>query len=454
MQPLTDFLHFGNIFFNDKTYSPEAICASIDAVAENLTKRFISNSPFVYLFAPNHIKTVYALFGIIKAGRICVLVDPALKHFELEEMMKDSPPGALIRPDRQTDVFDFFKEIEVKHYQLSPTRIKGLDDVAIMLYTAADDGYAKGAMLTHENILANARALVESNNVDNKSVTCSLIALHHLFALQTGVITPAIASGNLVVADFSNISSMRKISEEINRVGVTHLYGVPLIFHLLKKTSFFKGKRPSEISIVSGGCKLPEKLFDDFQEIFGISIHEGYGCTEAAPICTWHKPEDVIKISSVGPAFPCCKVNILSEQDKELPTGQIGTICIKGDNVFKGYFNNENATKNILKNGWLHTGDLGTMDADGYVFLTSQKKRMINASGNKVYPDELERLMKKHNNVLNVEIFGESDELMGTVVKAKVQLRNNSPEFQKIYREWCLENITRYKIPKSFEFLS
>ena len=165
MQPLTDFLNFGNIFFNDKTYSPETIRASIDAVAENLTKRFISNSPFVYLFAPNHIKTVYGLFGIIKAGRVCVLVDPALKHFELEEMMKDSPPGALIRLDKQTDVFDFYKEIEVKHYQLSPSRIQGLDDVAMMLYTAADDGYAKGAMLTHENILANARAIVESNYV-------------------------------------------------------------------------------------------------------------------------------------------------------------------------------------------------------------------------------------------------------------------------------------------------
>jgi long-chain acyl-CoA synthetase len=452
MSSLIDHLNFGNIYFNDNTYSPETIRTNIDAVAENLTKRFISNSPFVYLFAPNHIKAVYGLFGILKAGRICVLVDPAIGRLELEEMIKDAAPGAIIKPDNKTDTFDFFKEIEVKHYQLSPTRIQGMEDVAIMLYTAADDGFAKGVMLTHENLLANARALVESNNVNNESVTCSLIAFHHLFSLQTGVITPSIASGNLVIADFSKVSSIRKISENLDHVGVTHFYAVPLMFHLFKKANFFKRKKPSDISIVSGGCKLPEDLFNSYLKDYGLSIHEGYGLTEASPICAWHRPLDKIKIASVGRSFPCCDIKSLDENNHEVSIGNVGEICVKGGNVMKGYFNNESATRKVLIEGWLHTGDLGTIDHEGYVNLTGLKKRMLNVGGNKVFPAELERYLRRHDNVVGIEIYGEPDELLGNVVKALVRLRSRSHESEENFKEWCSKNITKYKIPRSYDF--
>lgn len=454
MQPFTDFLNFGNIFFNDKTYSPDTIRVSIDAVAGNLTKRFISNSPFVYLFAPNHIKTVYALFGIIKAGKVCVLVDPALKHFELEDMMKDSPPGALIRVDRETDVFDFSKEIEVKHDQLNPSRIQGLDDVAIMLYTAAEDGYAKGAMLTHENILANARAGVEciSNCIDSSS--CAMIPFHHLFAVQTGLIIPSLIYGNILIVDCSQLLSVNKIGDHIENCKIASLYSTPIVYYLLKRLPNPRNIFRDAQSITSGGYRLPIDLSRSYQIDIGREIHEGYGITEASPICTWHRPYDTVKSGSIGHAFPCCEVKILNDQNLELPIGQEGEICVKGINVFKGYLFNEVATKNILIDGWLHTGDLGVIDAEGYVFIKSLKKRMLNVSGNKVYPAELERLMKKHDNVLNVEVYGEPDELLGDKVKAKVRLQNNTTETQKIYKEWCLENITRYKVPKNIEFLS
>jgi long-chain acyl-CoA synthetase len=453
MQPLTDFLNFGNIFFNDKTYSPETIRASIDAVAENLTKRFISNSPFVYLFAPNHIKTVYALFGIIKSGRICVLVDPALKHFELEEMIKDSPPGALIRPDKETDIFDFYKEIEYKHYKLSPLRLQGLDDVAIMLYTAADDGYAKGAMLTHENILSNARALIDSNNVNSMSVSCSLIAQHHLFALQTGVIAPSIAGGNLLIENLLHLSSINKISNDIDCLKVTHIYSVPLIYYCFQKLHHGQRLFSSVKSLSSGGCKLPLNIFEKIRSNFGLTIHEGYGLSEASPMCAWHRPNDEIKIESVGRSLPCCQIKILNDDNFELPIGQSGEVCVNGPNVMKGYYAKEIPTKMTIINSWLHTGDLGKMDEKGFIYLSGIKKRILNVGGNKVYPAELERLMKKHNDILNVEVSGESDELLGHVVKAIVRLRNNSLEAQKKYKEWCFENITKYKVPKVFNFL-
>jgi acyl-CoA synthetase (AMP-forming)/AMP-acid ligase II len=161
MPLLTDKLNFGNIYFRDKTYTPDIVSRSIDAVADCLNKRTISNSPFVYLFAPNHIKMVYALYGIIKSGRICVLVDPAIGKLELAEMMADTVPGALVRIDKSTDTFDFEKEFEFKDCTLEDKRLEGLEDVCLIVYTNASDGWAKGAMLTNENLLANAEALAK-----------------------------------------------------------------------------------------------------------------------------------------------------------------------------------------------------------------------------------------------------------------------------------------------------
>jgi long-chain acyl-CoA synthetase len=453
MSLLTDHLNFGNIYFKDKTYSPETILANIDAVAANLSKRFISNSPFVYLFAPNHIKMVYALFGILKAGKVCVLVDPKLGHFELDEMIKDAAPGAMIRIDKATDTFDFFKEIEVKHYQLSASRIQGLDDVAVMLYTAADDGFAKGAMLTHENLLANARAGIECDAGYDNTVFCSLIPFNHLFALQTGLFMPALVTGDVLIIDGFQFPSVKKTSEQLKKFKVTYLYSVPAVFYLLMRQPEVNDILSSAKFLTSGGYRLPHEVFQSYERNLGRRIQEGYGLSEASPICAWHRLGDLVKPGSVGRAFPCCEVKILKEHDNEVGLDRIGEICVKGSNVMKGYFGNEPATENAIVNDWLHTGDLGKMDDDGYVYLTGLKKRMLNVGGNKVYPAELERLMRKNDNVRNVEIYGEPDEIMGDRVKARIQLRDNTKENQRAFEVWCSSNITGYKVPRQIEFV-
>jgi acyl-CoA synthetase (AMP-forming)/AMP-acid ligase II len=175
MPLLTDKLDFGNIYFRNNTYTPVTVSRSIDAVADCLNKQAVSNSPFVYLFAPNHIKMVYALYGIIKSGRICVLVDPAIGKLELAEMMLDTIPGALIRIDKTTDTFDFAKEFEFRDCRVEEKRLEGLEDVCLILYTNAADGYAKGAMLTNGNLLTDAEAGIFANKVSAGSVSCALI---------------------------------------------------------------------------------------------------------------------------------------------------------------------------------------------------------------------------------------------------------------------------------------
>jgi long-chain acyl-CoA synthetase len=453
MPLLTDRLKFGNIYFRDKTYTPDTVIQSIDAVAESLNKRVTSNSPFVYLFAPNHIKMVYALFGIIKSGRICVLVDPAIGKLELAEMITDTIPGALIRIDKTTDTFDFEKEFEFRDCGVEEKRLEGLEDVCLIMYTNASDGWAKGAMLTNESMLANAEAIISSNSIAKGTVSCSIIALNHLFGLQTGLIAPSLIQGDVLIIEPSDYATIRAIGNQIVTHKVTHIYAVPLVFYLLKKAPQMKEVAGNIRSLVSGGCKLSKKILEGYRTDWQLNIREGYGLTEASPICTWHRPEDVIKPDSIGRAFPCCEVAILDPQDQVLPVGKVGEICIKGQNVMKGYFNNPEATQVTLKNGWLHSGDSGRMDNDGYVYFIECKKRMFNVGGNKVYPAELERLLKIHSNVIRVAVLGESDRLLYNVIRVHVELRNKNEEAKKEYDDWCWNNISKYKLPQKIELM-
>lgn len=452
MSLLTDHINPGTIYFRDKTYPPDTVLQKINAVADYLNKKSLSNSPFVYLFAPNHIKMVYALFGIIKSGRICVLVDPAIGRLELAEMMRDTIPGVLIRIDKTTDTFDFEKEFEFKDCTLEEKRLEGLEDVCLILYTNASDGFAKGAMLTNESLRANANAIIKGKGVTRESVSCSPIAFHHLFALQTSVITPFLTGGSIVLSEIMALGHIRFLADDLEKYSVTHFYSVPIVYYLLAKMPDLEKQVKNVRIFVSGGYKLTRSIYERFCKKSGKDILEGYGLTETSLAITWHKPGEPIRIDSVGKTFPCCEVKIFSDQGREMPINQTGEIYVKGPTVMKGYYQNKEITNKIIMNGWFHTGDLGYVDADGYVYLNGNNKRMLNIGGNKVYMAEVERLMKMHKNVLSVNVSGETVPIQTNILKAKVKLNQNTPEAKKELRKWCVENMTEYKVVKEMEF--
>jgi long-chain acyl-CoA synthetase len=447
MDLLIDFLQPGKVIFRKKVFDPETVKTGIESVARYLNDNLVSDSPFVYLFASNHIKTVFSYFGIIKARRICVIMDPKIGPLELQEMLQDTPPAACIRIDTVTEAFDFSKEIELRKQPWKDDPNEDLSDVCTMIYTAAEDGFAKAVMLTHENILANARAVVEVGAFSDKTVSYSLMEFNHLFSLQVGVIGPFLVSGNIVIDDISDLTNCSLFANAIQSFNVTDVFSVPIIYYLLSKVIDISEKVKSVPNFVSGGYKLSDDIFHRFLKKTGKEIHEGYGLSEASPICTWHRADDQIKIRSVGRAFPCCEIKI----DKN-GTGddKIGEICIKGSNVMKGYYRDINAI-NRTSSGWLKTGDLGYLD-EGYLYFAGLKKRMINYGGKKVYPSEVERLMNLHSNVLAIEIFGTEDNLLGHKVEAKIRLKTNSPQKQNEFKEWCRKNISNYKIFSRVEF--
>ena len=258
MQLLTDFIQPGNVYFRNKVYGPDEILAGINSVAQYLNDNLVSKSPFIYLFATNHVKTVCAYFGIIKAHKICVLMDPKIGRLELAEKLLYTPPAACIRIISETESFDFSKEIEIRKQPWKDGE-EDLSDVCTMIYTAADDGYAKAAMLTHENLLADARAGGEIC-VSANSLTCGFLLLSHLFGFEVGILTPFIAKGSTIIPEENDLIRPRKLISQIKDFYVSHFYSFPAGYYLLCKIPDFCELSKSAIKIVSGGYALKSEI--------------------------------------------------------------------------------------------------------------------------------------------------------------------------------------------------
>ncbi len=453
MQLLTDFLQPGKVIFRKKEYGPEIVMAGIDSVARYLKDNLVSDSPFVYLFATNHIKTVLSYFGIIKARRICVIMDPKIGKLELSEMLLDTPPAACIRIDKATETFDFGKEIEIRNQPWKNDSGEDLSDVCTMIYTAAEDGYAKAVMLTHENMLANARAVAEGNKVTPNSLTCCLLLLSHSFGLQVGTITPFMVKGDTIIPEEIDLIKPNNLFDKINDLPVSHFYSIPATYYFLSRISdkchiFKKANR-----VISGGYALGNEIRERFLIKYQIQICQGYGLSEASPVCSLNLSKDSSKEKSIGTPLKCCNIKIFDSKNNELLSNQRGEICIKGANVMKGYYHHHEATKNVLKEGWLHSGDWGVKDNEGYIYFSGLKKRMVNYGGNKVYPSEVERFIKLNTNVLEADVFGKEDKLSGQTVHAKIRLEKNIQTAQDAFFRWCHENISDYKVPSKVEFI-
>lgn len=444
---ITDRIRFNRVIFRDQVFSKKYLGRAVDECARYLDKNIRSNSPIVYLVAPNHIKTIVAFLGIVKSGRAALLVDPKIGKLEYEEMLVDTTPSAIIRIDPQAIEFDHAKEIEVTDYRMDPARAAQLDDVAVMLYTAADDGHAKAAMLTHRNILSHAQIITEDNHVDFESTSCAVLPFHHVFGFQYGIITPLIGGGSILIVDVSNLHRIDLIGEEIYRHKTTQVYSIPLLYYLLSKSPRIGDISRQAHSLICGGYKLPVSLKSRFEQKCGISLLEGYGLTETSAGCLWQCRGLQYARESIGRAVKNCQVGIFDGKNKELPFGEKGEICVKGPSVTKGYFRHPETTKKAIIDGWLRTGDYGKQDQNGDVYFLGLKKKMFNVAGNKVYPEEVKRLMLKNGNVESIELRSEYGDLTGDSVKAKISFKTNTPLAMADLRAWCLTMLTNYKIP-------
>lgn len=328
------------------------------------------------------------------------------------------------------------------------------EDECQLMYTSGTTGRPKGAMITHGNVLWNLFNIILGREEREGEISLVIGPLYHTAALNNHfMIRVALPGTSILIKTFDPKQTMEIIARE----KVTVISGAPAMFHhLLALPDIEKYDTRSITKCTTGSSILPEetkvRLLKLFPNIKGI--YDVYGCTEASPCVTVLKAEDSLrKKESVGPPLPFVQVKVVDEMGREIPVGEIGELICKGPNVMKGYYKDAQATRDALKGGWLHTGDLARLDDEGFVYIVGRKKDMIISGGENIYPREIEEVLYRHPKIQEAAVIGVPDPLWGESVKAFVVLKEGAAMSAEEVVEYCKSLLASYKKPKSVEFV-
>jgi acyl-CoA synthetase (AMP-forming)/AMP-acid ligase II len=326
-------------------------------------------------------------------------------------------------------------------------------DECQLMYTSGTTGKPKGALLTHENLLWNLFNTVLGREEKEGEISLVIGPLYHTAALNNHFLTRvAMAGTSVLIKHFDP----ERVMEIIEKEKVTVISGAPAAYHLMLSLPEGRYDTRSITKCTTGSSILSnetkERLAKLFPNLWGI--YDVYGCTEATPSIAILKAKDSLKKREcVGPAVPFLEVRIVDDQDRDLPVGEVGEVICRGPNVMKGYYKEEEATREALRGGWLHTGDLARMDEEGFIYIVDRKKDMIVSGGENIYPREIEEILYSHSKIEDAAIIGVPDPLWGESVKAMVVLRKGEAMKEEEVIEYCKSHLASYKKPKSVEFV-
>ncbi len=329
-------------------------------------------------------------------------------------------------------------------------------DIAFLQYTGGTTGVAKGAMLTHRNMIANmqqASAWLKDVVEEGKEVIVTALPLYHIFSLTANCLTfMKVGAENYLI---TNPRDMPGFVKELQNVSFSAITGVNTLFIGLLNTPGFEKINFSRLKLtLGGGMAVQQPVAERWKTATGAPLLEAYGLTETSPaVCI--NPLNLTEFNgSIGLPVPSTEVSIQDENGKLLPQGETGELCVRGPQVMKGYWNREDETAKVLSaEGWLKTGDVAKMDTDGYFRIVDRLKDMILVSGFNVFPNEIENAIAENDGVLEVGVIGEADEKSGELVKAVI-VKKDSTLTQEDVIKHCRERLTSYKIPKVVEFVS
>jgi long-chain acyl-CoA synthetase len=331
----------------------------------------------------------------------------------------------------------------------------GSEDIAFLQYTGGTTGISKGAVLTHRNMVANleqASAWIGKVLTPGKEIVITALPLYHIFALTANCLTFMKFGGHIVlITDPRDIPNFVK---ELAKLPFTAMTGVNTLFNaLLNNPQFRQLDFKSFKFALSGGMATQHKVAERWHEVTHTVLLEAYGLTETSPAVTINPLNLKAFNGSIGLPLSSTDISIRDEEGKELPIGQSGELCVKGPQVMREYWNNPAETAKVfIEGGWLKTGDIASVDQDGFVRIIDRKKDMIIVSGFNVYPNEIEDIIATHPGVLEVAIIGVPDDLTGEAVKACIVKKEASLSKEDVIA-FCRQHLTNYKIPKRVEFL-
>lgn len=354
-------------------------------------------------------------------------------------------------------VTDFWHYLKHAHYHPQTQKpVADEHDLTAILYTSGTTGHPKGVLLTHHNIVENAKSAISVIDPSKKDVFMALLPMFHTFSWTGNVIAPILTGCKTMIV--KSITPPKPWLQAMGREGVTIMIAVPQIYGVLAKEArglkkfFLKFWSFRKVRFcLSGAAPLNKTITDHFHKVFGLHILEGYGLTETSPVVTINPPKGR-KHGSVGRAIPGVKIRIVDEAGNHLKHGEEGEICVMGPNITRGYHSNEQATKELFtQDGWLKTGDIGVLDEDGFLFIRDRKKDMVIVKGLKVFPAQIEHTICSHPKVLENAVIGIPDgsgnETMKCFVVPKPDIELDKHEIMKFIRE----NFDAYKRPRDVE---
>ena len=327
-------------------------------------------------------------------------------------------------------------------------------DIAVLQYTGGTTGVAKGAMLTHRNLVANmlqAKALMGSNMIDGEEVVICPLPLYHIYAFTFHCMAMMVSGNhNVLITNPRDIPSFVK---ELSKFQFTGFVGLNTLFVALCNDAAFRALDFSKFKVtLSGGMALQLATAERWKQVTGCDICEGFGMTETSPVATVN-PISNIQLGTIGIPVPSTLCKVIDEDGNELPLGERGELCVKGPQVMKGYWQRQEATDEILDaEGWLKTGDIAIIQEDGYLRIVDRKKDMILVSGFNVYPNELEDVMATLPGVVQCAAIGVPDEKSGEAIKVFLVKSADSTLTEKDVIAHMRSSLTAYKVPKHVEF--
>lgn len=457
----------------------------------------------VALMMPNILQYPVALFGILRAGMVAVNVNPLYTSHELEHQLKDSGAVAIVIFENAAHTLEpILSHTDIKHilttsigdmlgfpkslivnfvirnvkkmvpaYNLpgeihfvsavnagdenkfkKPSLTK--NDIAFLQYTGGTTGVAKGAILTHKNIIANisqARAWISPLVKKGQEIIITPLPLYHIFSLTANCfVFGSIGGLNVLIPNPRDISGFIK---ELKKWKFTAFTGVNTLFNGLLNNPEFKSVDFSSLRLtLGGGMAVQKPVAEKWKEVTGKTLFEAYGLTETSPAACIN-PMNLKEYNGfIGLPISSTDIDIKDDDEKTLPIGEAGEICIKGPQVMAGYWKRDDETAKVMtKDGYLKTGDVGVMNSDGYIKIVDRKKDMILVSGFNVYPNEIEDVVAHHPKVFEVAAIGVPDAKTTEAIKLFIVKKDESLTAEEII-EYCREYLTGYKIPRHVEF--
>ncbi|WP_082234450.1 long-chain-fatty-acid--CoA ligase [Halobacillus massiliensis] len=462
------------VIFKDESLTYSQLKEKVDRLAGAWDAMGFIKGERIGLMISNHPDYIVSYYAAQRLGLIVVQINPRYTARELLQIIRDSSMNYIVTERSSLDAVDKVKDIG----GLSKIMIAGetgsdlnelicefpvitkvmscdpKEDIAVIQYTGGTTGKMKGAMLTHFNLLSNvlqSYLMYGDRMVKGEEMVLTATPLYHVYAMTSAMnLGIYIGATNLLISSFE----VEKVLNLIKQHQPTFFPGVPRMYN-----AFVNFPSVEEYGLhclkfcSSGSAPLPVEVIKKFERLTGAVIGEGFGLSEASPSTHRNPTNGVRKIGSIGLPLPGTESKIIDEECNELPANSVGELIIKGPQIMRGYWRNEEETNYAIRNGWLYTGDLAMVDEDGYFYIVGRKKEMIINGGFNIYPQEIESVLYEYPDIKESAVVGIPDARQGEVVKAFVVPKENCTVDIEELKGHCYRNLTRYKVPKQFEIM-